>query len=353
MKKQPGAKVTLKDIADDSGFSVSTVSRALSKSEKISSDTERIVFESAKKLNYPIKKSDTPIELRDNMFIALVTRFHIGEFYSSFYHGFDLATKGTNVSIALLSISNANANEITFINELYKSNFDAAILFLPDLNQNDYRKLIKNTDSDFPIISVATIPNPIMDTITFDTYRGGYLVAHHFLDMGYKKLGIILGPQNKSEAMLRKNGFTDFISLKEELELVWQYNGDYENRSGLEAYMNYKQAINKPDAIFCSNDSMAVGFIQSAKDDGVKIPGDLAVAGYDDLPICEYHSPSITSVKTPFDELGKKAIEYLVNRLNNKSKNEHTGYVSMLPVSLNVRESSLNVEKNAESQPAE
>ena len=353
MKKQSEKKVTLKDIADDTGFSVSTVSRSISKSGKISYETEKIVLESAKKLNYPIKKSDTPVELRDNIFIALVTRFHIGEFYSSFYHGFDLATKSTNVSIALLSISNTNVNEITFINELYKSNFDAAILFLPDLNRDDYRKLIKNTDPDFPIISVATIPNPVMDTITFDTYRGGYLVAQHFFNMGYKKLGIILGPQNKSEAMLRKNGFTDFISLKKGAELVWQYDGDYENQSGAEAYTGYKQSVHKPDAIFCSNDSMAVGFIQRAKNDGVKIPGDLAVAGYDDLPICKYHSPTITSVRTPFDKLGKKAIEYLINRLNDKSKNVHTGYVSMLPVSLNVRESSLSAEEYAESLPEE
>jgi len=351
MKKK--SKVTLEDIAADTGFSVSTVSRAISKSGSISSDAEKIIFESAQRLNYPLKNLNTPIELRKNILIALLTRFHVGEFYSSFYHGIDSATRGTNSNIALLSISNSHLNTVDLINELYKSNFDAVILFLPDLNQDDYRKIIKGTDPDFPIISVASIANPVMETVTFDTYRGGYLVAQHFYEMGYKKMGIILGPQHKSDAMLRKNGFIDFISLKEELDLVWHYEGDYENNSGSEAYNSYKTMKDKPEAIFCSNDSMAVGFIQSAMNDGVKIPGDLAIAGYDDLPICSYHSPSITSVHTSFEMLGKKAVEYLVNSLNSRTKIEHNGHVTMLPVSLKVRESSLKDDRYPESLPAE
>ncbi|HMB96911.1 MAG TPA: LacI family DNA-binding transcriptional regulator [Balneolaceae bacterium] len=344
-------KVTLEDIAAETGFSVSTVSRAISNSGKISSETIKIVYESAQRLNYPLKNLNTPIELRKNIFIVLLTRFHVGEFYSSFYHGFDMATKGTNTNIALLSISNTGVDEVDMINELYKSSFDAAILFLPDLDQDDYRKIIDGTDPEFPVISVASIANPVMETITFDTYRGGYMVAQHFLEMGYKKMGIVLGPQDKSDAMLRKNGFIDFISRKEDLDLVWHYEGDYENHSGTEAYNSYKMMKDKPDAIFCSNDSMAVGFIQSAISDGVKIPGDLAVAGYDDLPICSYHSPSITSVHTSFEMLGKKAVDYLTDSLNSRTKVEHNGHVSMLPVSLNVRESSLKDDKHPEPLP--
>ena len=339
MKKQK-SKVTLKDIAKDTGFSISTVSRAISGNKKISSDTERVIFRSAHKLNYPIQTVNTPVELRENMFIALVTKFHTGEFYSSFYNGLDNATEGTKTNIALLSVSNSSTDNITLINGLQKSNFDAAILFLPDFSQDDYKEVINTIDPGFPMVSVATIMHPIMDTITFDTYRGGYLVAEHFHAMGYKKLGIIHGPQNKSEAMLRKNGFTDFISLKEDLQLVWQHDGDFENRSGAEAYDNYKIADTKPEAVFCSNDSMAVGFMQNALRDGLRIPDDVAVAGYDDLPICEYHSPSITSVHTPFELLGEKAIKYLMDSLNNDAGTaDHTGYVSLVPVTLKTRES--------------
>ncbi len=342
MNKKSTSKVTLKDIAEDTGFSISTVSRALTRSGKISAENEKKIFESAERLNYPVKKIDTPLDLRKSIFIALITRFHIGEFYSSFYSGFDTATKDTNTSIALLNVSNASVDEITLINELHKTNFDAAIVFLPDFDQGNYKDLIEQTDPKFPIISVAPIANPVMDTITFDTYRGGHLVADHFQKQGFKKLGIINGPQNKSEAMLRRNGFVDFIESNSEMELVWQFDGDFENRSGHEAFQKYQSSSNKPDAIFCGNDSMAVGFIQSALHNGVSIPEDVAIAGYDDLPVCEYNSPSITSVHTPFEMLGKKAIKYLLERLKSDSSDYvHEGYVSMVPVSLSERESSV------------
>lgn len=345
MKNKSKSKVTLKDIARDTGLSISTVSRALARSGKISAENEKKIFESAKRLNYPVKKLDTPLDLRKNIFIALITRFHIGEFYSSFYNGFDMATKDTNTNIALLNVSNASVDEITLIDELHKTNFDAAIVFLPDFDQDDYKQLIERTDSKFPIISVAPIANPVMDTITFDTYRGGHLVADHFYKQGFKKLGIINGPQNKSEAMLRRNGFMDFIQSNSELELVWQYGGNFENKSGHKAFHYYDDAKDKPEAIFCGNDSMAVGFMQSALHEGVNIPGDVAIAGYDDLPVCAYNSPTITSVHTPFEMLGKKAIKYLIERLKNSSSgNEHAGYVSLVPVSLSVRESSSNAD---------
>lgn len=347
MKSQQKSKVTLKDIAEDTGFSISTVSRALARSGKISAENEKIIFESAERLGYSIKKLDTPLNLRKNILIALITRFHIGEFYSSFYHGFDMATKDTNTNIALVNVSNATVDEVTLIDDLGKSNFDAAIIFLPDFDQDDYKQLIDHTNPKFPIISVAPMVSPVMDTITFDTYRGGHLVADHFYRQGFKKLGIIHGPLNKSEAMLRRNGFIDFIESNNELDLMWEYDGDFENRSGHEAFQHYKSSPEKPEAIFCGNDSMAVGFMQSALHDGVNIPGDVAIAGYDDLPVCEYNSPSITSVHTSFEMLGKKAIDYLLERLRGSaSENKHAGYVSLVPVSLSVRESSLNEDQN-------
>jgi len=344
MKKKKSSKVTLKDIAEDTGFSISTVSRALSRSGKISPKNEKKIFESAQRLNYPIKNLDTPLELRRNIFIALVLRFHIGEFYSSFYHGIDMATKDTNTNLAMINVSNTAVDETTLIKELYTANFDAAILFLPDFRQDDYKKLINKIDPNFPIISVAPIASPVMDTITFDTYRGGHLVADHFYKQGFRKLGILNGPLERSEAMLRKNGYIDFISNNDETDLVWQFDGNYENTTGVEAYESYKNSVDKPEAIFCGNDSMAVGFMQNALRDGVKIPGDLAIAGYDNLPICEFHSPSITSVHTPFEMLGKKALKYLLERLGSSSENEHEGYISMVPVSLEVRESSAKID---------
>ncbi len=333
-------KGTLSDIAKDTGLSISTVSRALSQSGKISKENERKVFESAHRLNYPLTNIHTPIELRKSINIALVTRHYTGEFYASLFEGFDQATENTKVTMNLTSVSHTSSPIPQIISELNNRHYDAAVIFLPDFKAADYMELLESVSGNFPIVSIAPIANPVMDTVTFDNYRGGYLVANHFEERGYKNLGIIQGPIKQSEAMLRKNGFVDYIQASDKLNLIWQYNGDYSFQKGKEAYEDFKKLDNKPDAIFCSNDGMTLGFMHDAIRNGVHIPDDVAVAGFDDLPTCDLYTPTITSVHTSYTMLGKKTIEHIFSRLSEKAERQHTGYTSLVPVSLSVRESS-------------
>lgn len=335
-------KITLKDIAKDTGLSVSTVSRALSQTGKISKENEKKIFESAHRLNYPLTNIHTPIDLRKNINIALITKHYTGEFYASLFEGFDQSTQGTKAAMSLISVSHVSSPLSQIVSELRKTHYDAAVIFLPEFKAAEYKELLQKVSRDFPLVSIAPIANPVMDTVTFDNYRGGYIVANHFEDRGYRKLGIIQGPIIQSEAMLRKNGFLDYIQASDKLDLIWQYNGDYSFQKGKEAYEDYKQLpdADKPDAIFCSNDGMTLGFMHSAIRDGVHIPDDVAVAGFDDLPTCELYTPTITSVCTPYELLGKKTLELIINRLEEKTDKHHVGYTNLVPVSLSIRESS-------------
>jgi DNA-binding LacI/PurR family transcriptional regulator len=333
-------KVTLKDIAQDTGLSISTVSRAISRTGKISKENEKKVFESAYRLNYPLTNAHTPLEHRDRINIALVTRHYTGEFYASLYEGFDQSTKDMKALVSLISVSFSSAPVIRILSELKRNKYDAAVLFLPDLKAANYQELLNDVSDDFPIVSIAPIANPVMDTVTFDNYRGGYLVAKHFEERGFHNVGIIQGPAKQSEAMLRKNGFTDYIESSDHLTLTWQYNGDFSFQKGKEAYDEFSKLEQKPDAVFCSNDSMTLGFMHSALRDGVHIPQDVAVAGFDDLPTCSLYTPTITSVHTPYELLGKKTLELIFNRLEKRTDIHHIGYTSLVPVSLNIRESS-------------
>ncbi len=339
-------KVTLKDIALDSGLSISTVSRILSGSGSVNSEKTRRVFESANKLNYPLSSQKTPLELRSSINVALVIRHYTGEFFASLFEGFDRATNDSKMRVNLVSVSHAPSAPEALAMYLDQSQFDAAIIFLPDYKPADYQAIMDFLPPDFPIVSVAPIANPVMDTVTFDNYRGGYLVASHFEELGHTKVGMIQGPGNKSEAMLRKNGFMDYIQMSESLSLVWEFNGDYSFELGKEAYNHYKHSEIKPDAIFCSNDSTTIGFVHSAIRDGLHIPDDLAVAGYDDLPICNLYTPTITSVHTPYELLGKKTLELILDRLHEKNGTHHTGYTSLVPVTLSLRESTTTLSES-------
>lgn len=337
-------KVTLKDIAKDTGLSISTVSRALSQSGKISKENAKRVYESANRLNYPLATVHTPIEHKDKVNIALVTRHYTGEFYSSLYEGFDYSTKEHKAAISLISITHTATPVVRVLSQLKRNRYDAAVLFLPELTSTDYSELLEKLPAEFPVVSIAPIANPVLDTVTFDNYRGGYLVARHFEERGFETVGIILGPAKQSEAMLRKSGFIDYVSASERMNLVWQYHGDYSFQQGRAAYGDFSKQVQKPNAVFCSNDSMALGFMHSALRDSVHIPGDVAVAGFDDLPASTLYTPTITSVNTPYELLGKKALELIFNRLEKRTEAFHTGYTSLVPVSLNIRESSTELD---------
>jgi DNA-binding LacI/PurR family transcriptional regulator len=331
-------KITLKDIAKDTGLSISTVSRALTNSKKISRQNIKKVFESAHRLNYPFHYGSAPIDLRDSIYIALVTVFHPGEFYASFFNGFAKASQGTNIHLGLFNICEKNDCGYRFIESVKKKHFDAAVLFVPRFTKSNYQELLSRVD-DFPMVSAAPLATPVMDTISFDNYSGGHLVAKHFHEKGYRKIGIIQGPSAEVETHLRKNGMVDYCE-QNGLEIIWTFKTDYDISSGKRAYQDFKQLKNKPEAIFAGNDALAIGFIHSAAKDGLKAPDDFAISGYDNTPMCEYLNSPLTSVETPFEQLGKSIIELITEQLSQPDKNiRHSGSTKLIPVRLIERNS--------------
>ncbi len=333
-------KATLHDIAEKTGLSVSTVSRILRGESKTSAENVKLTIKVAQEINYPINTRvlNGKYSYKKKTQIALITSFYPDEFYSNFYHGFNEAGIEFNTNLSLHSINPEEFDLAEFITELSYNSIDAAILFLPTFQEIDYESLLEKIPQDFAIISAAPLFNPVLDTITFDSYRGGYIVAKHFYDRKYFDVGIITGPNNKNEALLRKNGFLDFINQKKDLNLVWQFEGDYSLDSGKMAFEAYSKLKDKPRAIFTSNDYMCLGFLEQASKHGVKVPDEIAVVGYDDLPICNYIYPAVTSVHTNYKMLAQKTFSVLIEKM--ESSDSHSGILSVIPVSLSVRNSS-------------
>jgi len=331
-------KVTLSDIAEETGFSVSTVSRTLRGKGKISKNNERLILEAAKRLNYPLQDNAGTQLKREDLFVALIAGFHTGEFYSSFFDGFIEAGKAKNLDVSMFSASPDVDEVCGLIKRLRDTGYSSAVLFVPALHREDYKQILDQIPLDFPLISCSNIIHPVLDTVTFDAYRGASLVADHFTGRGYETVGFIEGPTDKPEARYRKNGFVDTVTHTPGTEFIWSFPGDYTLESGIKAFENYDQLEQKPRAIFAANDATALGFMETARAHGYEFPEDIALAGYDNLPMCEYHFPNMTSVRTDYAKLGEIALDTLMERLYNPVA--HQGMVSLIPVDLVVRHSS-------------
>lgn len=332
-------KTTLKDIAEDTGFSVATVSRVLNGSSKISSQTKNIVLESARRLEYLSPRQTNSLSSTKFLNVVLIASdFSEGEFYVNFFDGLNKAARKNNIRLSLLGIKNPQEELIKLLKEVSLHYYDAAILFVPEFSRYEYENLAKKLPNGFPIVSNTLIENPIFPTVTFDGYSGGHLAAQHFDNRSYSKLGLIQGPIERSESRYRSNGFKDYIQQHKHLELTWYYEGDFTFETGVEAFRKYQKLKDKPRAIFASNDDMANGFMEAAKGEDVKFPDEVAIIGYDDLPVCRHNHPTISSIKTDYEALGNATMKRLRDSIENPDqKNNMLSFVS---VSIAQRESS-------------
>jgi len=328
-------RTTLKQVADDTGLSIATVSRALRRDKRRYSKNEEKIYASARKLGYPFIGE---LNNEEQLTIALVTEVHQGEFYSSLFNGFYNSSKNSESDIVFVNLAKHSDDPVQHIINLSKK-YSGICLFLPNLEKIDYKR-IRQGVGKYPIISLTPMKNPTIDTVSFDSYSGGYMIAKHFEEQGYKNFGIVSGPGDAVDAVFRKNGFVDHISEKEDLKLVWEYKGDFSSESGREAFNNYKKQNIPNMAIFGCNDHTCFGFMKGALEAGYKIPKDFIIAGYDNLSFCDNFTPELTSVATNFDILGKRAIRTIENMVNDS--NEIIRQFSMVPVEIVIRSSTQN-----------
>ena len=343
-------KVTLKDIAEETGYSISTISRVLSNAGKISTRASKKIVEAANRLNYPLSKIQGYEQNNLPHNVAVIADFHEGEFYASYFYGFLKAARSENIRLSLLNVSNPRKDARAFLKEIIEEGYyDSVILFMPELEHHDYENIVEVIPDTFPVVSNALIENPLLSTITFDGYSAGYQAADHFYNQGYKNLGIVKGPSFKAETRFRYNGFNDFINTKPEMNLVWESEGDFEFDSGVRSFKNLMESNMQVDAVFVSNDLMATAFLAMSQIYNVKIPDDLAILGSADLPMCQQTIPVISSIKTDFERLGTATIQTLKTRFS-PTHHQH-GILSMIPVKLIPRSSSIRKSESVEQVP--
>lgn len=330
--------MTLKDIANDTGYSVSTVSRVLNGSNKISSKTKKEILESAERYNYKTPKVRNAHSSNKLLNIALIaTGFHEGEFYVSFFNGLNRAAKKNNIRLFLNGIFDTDKEFKDIINEISANYYDGAILYIPEFSRKDYEKLNKELPSKFPVISNALIENPVFSTITFDSYSGGHLAAMHLEEKGHTDLGIIKGPSIRAESRFRFNGFADYINQSDQMQLTWTYDGQFTFESGYKAFEEFEKLSKKPTAIFACNDDMCNGFMEAGLERNYRFPHDAAMIGYDDLPVCRHNRPTMSSIKTDYEQLGNATMKLMREKLSNPDSK--ASMLSFVSVSVVERES--------------
>ena len=322
---------TIRDVARAAGVSVATVSRALNGADNVLPTTRQRIVEAAQQLRFtPSGAARSLITRRTDTVGALLPDL-FGEYFSELIRGIDQAARARGLHL-LVSSSHGDADEAAKAMRAMNGRVDGLIVLSPHAD-TDF--LHHNLPSRLPAVLLntgATLPGHARFVI--DNYGGAQAMARHLAASGRKRIAFIGGPQGNHEAQERLRGYRAGLkaAMKEAV-----FEGDFTEEAGWAAGRRIAQTKPRPDAVFAANDMMAVGCLAALREAGLRVPEDVAVAGFDDIPIARYITPALTTIRVPIAALGSAALDALAKAVAEpEAQATHT---VVMPVELVVRRS--------------
>ena len=308
---------TIKDVARVAGVSVATVSRALNGAENVTAETRQRVRAAALELRFtPSSAARSLITRRTHTVGALLPDLY-GEYFSELIRGIDLKARARGLHL-LVSSSHGDASEAASALRAMHGRVDGLLVMTPHI---DAASLSANLPHDLPVVLINTrLPKEGLSSFAVDNHGGAFAMTRHLISRGHQRLAFIAGPENNYEAQERLRGYRSALAsmLPGVAELVLA--GDFTEESGWRAGSEIATLAQRPTAVFCGNDMMAIGCLAALAEAGVRVPHDIALAGFDDIPIARYVTPPLTTVRVRIAELGSLALDRLASAIENPGR---------------------------------
>lgn len=307
--------ISIRDVAKRAGISTATVSRVMNGSDGVTESARAAVLRAARELNYvPHAAARALITGRTHTIAVLLPDMH-GAFFSELIRELDQCAHAHGQSLLVASLHGRLA-EAPKVFALIHGQVDGVILMAPFV---DAEPRLAQLPFTVPTV-LLNAPGPVNDapSITIDNAGGAAQVARHFAALGYKEVVHIAGPADNYDAAERARGF-HAAARRLGMSVQRDIRGNYSEEAGREAGAELAKRLRRPRAVFAANDNMAVGCLEALASAGIAVPNEIAVAGFDDIPIARFTTPPLTTVRPPVARQGLEAFEWLVAAIKRKS----------------------------------
>jgi LacI family transcriptional regulator len=335
-KRSNGSKApSIYDVAHEARVSVFTVSAVMNKKGRVSPALSRRVEAAIRKLNYRPNLLARSLANQRTHTIGIVVTDIANPFFPAIVRAAEDAAQGAGYSILLCNSDDKEAKEAQYLELLLSKRVDGIILNkTPGKLSTSQRQML--ADANVPIVLLMrTCPGLRTDLVQTDDELGAFESVSHLARIGYKKIGLVGGPVNVSNARARRQGYHRALKangLKYFAELTFE--GDYRVDSGHRAGLALLPR--RPDAVLVTNYLMTVGFMSAADEIGMRCPEDFALVSFDDYPWLGCFRPRLSTIELPKYELGAAAVRLLLERIETKRTRSVT--ITLSP-QLRVRES--------------
>ncbi len=338
MTKQSGT--TIHDIAKALNIAASTVSRALNNNPLISEATRKRIEQTAQEMGYLPNSLAANLRTRRTNTIGVIVPLINRHFFSSVISGIEEVAYSQGFAVTISQSNDNFEKEATIANTLIANRVDGVIASL-GMQTEDIGHFLQYQKRNIPLVFFDRVCDQIeTDKIVVDDYTGGYIATRHLIDQGGTRIAHIGGPLNLKIYRDRMEGYRSALreaGLHCDSKLL--LHNSLTLTDGTRAVERLFSGRQKPDALFCANDTTALSAILWFRKHGIIVPDDVLVVGFSNEPFSEVVTPSISTIRQPGFEMGQKAAELLMAQIHRKEAPIHYQTITM-PTELIVRESS-------------
>ncbi len=331
--------VTVHDVARRAKVSISTVSRVLNGSAPVSQEKRERVMEAVEALGFTPNPIARSLLKHKTGTIGAVLPYITGEFFAELLCGLDEAAH-MHKQVLMVSASHRLEPEFRAALQNLMHRVDGLVVMAPEL---DARQVLSITGQRLPVVFLNTHVDALgVFAVNFDNRGGMQALTEHVISAGYDRIAFIKGPEDARDAQERLHGFREGLHQK---SIPYQeYEGDFSAERGYDAALRIMRTVPRSSAIMAANDLSALGALRALLESGLRVPEDMALTGFDDIPSTRFSTPSLSSVNVPIRILAARAVHTLVDCLKKPNTN---GFVHLEPLTIKLRESTIRPDRRA------
>ena len=305
---------TINRVADRAGVSIATVSRVFADPKAVSDALRLRVQEAARALNYRPSRAARTLRVGTSQAVGVVIPDLENPFFTAVVRGIEVVLQAAGYTL-LLANSDEDAARERNILETLRADGVAGIIFVPINGARDaYREVLA---PPLQVVAVDRSPaNLRPDLVTVDNVEGTRLGVEHLLAMGHRDVALLGGPSRHSTAKERERGYQEALKAAgRALRPDLVHYGDFREGGGYDGMKALLALSRRPSAVFVANNLMTLGAFRALHEAGVRIPDELALVGFDDMPWATSLNPPLTAISQPSQEIGSSAADLLLDRI--------------------------------------
>lgn len=298
--------MTITDVAREARVSVASVSRVVNGHDNVTPETRARIVEVIERLRYvPHTAARSLITQRTHVIGVLLPDLY-GEFFSELIRGIDAAAREHHVHL-LLSSSHGDGEEMAEAIRAMRGRVEGLLVLAPQMDADGLE-----LDAHVPTVFMnSRVDDRVASSLSIDSYGGARAMVKHLVRLGHTSIAHVTGPIDNFDSHERERGYRDELKASLRGARPHVVRGDFSETSGYAAGRTLGVASPRPAAVFAANDIMAIGCLAAFDELGLAVPGGVAVAGFDDIPLAAYVRPALTTMRVPIVELGRGAVSQL------------------------------------------